>query len=233
MASRPAARRRWSRPSAPAAGGKLTAKVRPKARHDVHRRVRGRRRLQGRAERRRRGEGAGRAEDQGHRRRAAARAARGCSATRSGAGRSTCCAPRSASRCRRRWRPDGEVHHAAASRQEAGAPSAGRASRPTRRAGREPSGSTAALVDRPQAARPRHVGRLVGAGPGNGANGDVQDRPLTDRRLPACAVLSRGSDPKWRFSGVRPRARDCHGSRADRAICAVRACSGPETMRLL
>ncbi len=37
-----------------------------------------------------------------------------------------------------------------------------------------------------------------------------------------------GSDPEKPFSGDRPGARDTRGRRADRAICALCVCSGPD-----
>ena len=41
-----------------------------------------------------------------------------------------------------------------------------------------------------------------------------------------------GSDPNSVFSGDRPGARDTRGRRADRATCALCACSGPDNARL-
>ncbi len=90
-------------------------------------------------------------------------------------------------------------------------------------------------------ARSARTGRRRGraAGRGCGARGKhTQVGVLWPRRLRLRdGRFGRlGSDPSWSFSGVRPRARDRHGRRADRAICAVRACSGPDnacSVRLL
>ncbi len=107
-------------------------------------------------------------------------------------------------------RPDREVHDAAAPRQALAHPQ--RSTLHDRRRG--PDGRHLAVrrhvVDRPQAPRARHVGRLDGAGPGNGPNGDLQDRPLTEPglslrcRAPAMSDSARGGDNDT-------RSLFCHG----------------------
>ena len=107
----------------------------------------------------------------------------------------------------------------------------GRRSRPLGERGRPPRRHAVHVGDVPPA------GLVPDPGGANGGPGEpAGERPATSTAgcQPSAPVSDPasedplGSDPRWSFSGVRPRARDTRGRRADRAICAVWACWGPD-----